>query len=175
VLRVSERFACRFAGQQRPSVILAEVATLMRAEKIYAATRKVDLMIGQRFIKLNRAADDATARRRRQLVVLAAVAGSFLAAALTPLNTASAASAGPICGLVSGRVHMDPSVDPTPGGDGAGGHGGAGGNGGKGGAGGAGGKGGAGGAGGQPGAGGAGGAAGPGGVPGTPGKHGSPG
>jgi hypothetical protein len=129
-------------------------------------------MAGQRVSKLSRGSQDSRPRRRRQLVGLGAAAGTFLAAALNPLATPPAASAGPIFGLVSGLVHLGPSVDPTPGDDGAGGQGGAGGRGGAGGNGGAGGAGGRSGEGGQ---GGAGGAAGPGGVPGTAGKHGTPG
>jgi hypothetical protein len=127
-------------------------------------------MAGQRFIELNRGSDNAKPHPRVQLVVLAAAVGSFLAVALNPLATAPAAAAGPICGLLCGRVHVGPSVDPTPGGDGTGGRGGAGGRGGTGGNGG---QGGAGGAGGQPGAGGAGGQAGHGGSPGAPGKQGT--
>jgi hypothetical protein len=38
-------------------------------------------MAGQRFLKLNRGSDNAKPRRRRHLVVLAAAADSFLAAA----------------------------------------------------------------------------------------------
>jgi len=127
-------------------------------------------MAGQRFTKRNRGSDDAKARKRRHVVRLGAAAGTFLAAALTPLATAPTADT--ILNMVSGLVHLGPSVDPTPGGDGgsgtdgAGGHGGAGGKGGSGGHGGAGGKGGEGGAGGAPGSGGA---------PGLPGKHGDSG
>jgi hypothetical protein len=137
-------------------------------------------MAGQRFTKRNRGSDNAKARRRRQLIGLGAAAGTFLAAALTPV----AANAGPILNRVSGPVHLSPIVGPAPGGDGepgtdgAGGHAGAGGHGGAGGKGGNGGNGGAGGTGGQPGEGGkggAGGAPGPGGAPGLPGRHGSPG
>jgi len=126
-------------------------------------------MAGQRFTKRNRGSDDAKARKRRHVVRLGAAASTFLAAALTPLATAPAANADHILNTVSGHVHLGPTVDPAPGGDGrngAGGHGGAGGKGGAGGHGGAGGKGGAGGAGGAPG---------PGGAPGQPGKHGTPG
>jgi hypothetical protein len=138
------------------------------------------------FTKRNCGPDMAKARRRRQLVGLGAATGTFLAAALTPLGAAPAASADLILNPVSGLVRLGPIVDLAPGDggngapgtDGAGGHGGKGGNGGHGGAGGKGGNGGKGGAGGQPGAGGeggAGGASGPGGAPGTPGKHGTPG
>jgi hypothetical protein len=125
-------------------------------------------MAGQRFTKRNRGSDNAKARRHSQLIGLGAAAGTFLAAALTPM----AANAGPIPNSVSGLVHLSPIVGAEPGGDGAGGNGGAGGKGGNGG------KGGAGGTGGQPGEGGkggAGGAPGPGGTPGLPGRNGSPG
>jgi hypothetical protein len=112
-------------------------------------------MAGQRFTKRNRGSDNAKARRRRQLIGLGAAAGTFLAAALTPV----VANAGPILNSVSGLVHLSPIVGPAPGGDGAGGKGGNGGNGG------------AGGTGGQPGEGGEGGAPGPGGAPGLPGRN----
>ena len=115
-------------------------------------------MAGQRFIELNRGSGYGKARRRRQLVGLGAAAVTFLAAALTPLATAPTADT--ILNMVSGLVHLGPSVDPTPGGDGGSGTDGAGGHGG------AGGKGGEGGAGGAPGSGGA---------PGLPGKHGDSG
>jgi hypothetical protein len=77
-------------------------------------------MAGQRFTKRNRGSDNAKARRRRQLIGLGAAAGTFLAAALTPV----AANAGPILNRVSGLVHLSPIVGPASGGDGAGGHGG---------------------------------------------------
>jgi hypothetical protein len=125
-------------------------------------------MAGQRFTKRNRGSDNPKPRRRRQLIGLGAAAGTFLAAALTPV----AANARPILNSVSGLVLISSIVGAAPGDDGAGGQGGAGGKGGNGG------KGGAGGTGGQPGEGGkggAGGAPGPGGAPGLPGKHGTPG
>jgi hypothetical protein len=118
-------------------------------------------------------------RHRRRMAGLGAATGMFLAAAVTPLATAPAASAdlvNPVVNTVSGPALFDPpagtggdsTAPTTPGGGqgGAGGHGGHGGNGGSGGAGGAPGAGGAGGAGGAPG---------PGGQPGAPGQPGKPG
>jgi hypothetical protein len=57
------------------------------------------------------------------VIGLGAAAGTFLAAALTPV----AANAGPILNRVSGLVHLSPIVGPAPGGDGAPGTGSAGG------------------------------------------------
>ena len=74
-------------------------------------------MAGQRFTKRNRGSDGAKVRRRRQLVGLGVAAGTFLAAAMTPLAAAPTVNADPILNTVSGLVHFGPVVGPAPGGD----------------------------------------------------------